>query len=477
MSCGRDGSAQTTPATIVTRWRVIVERAIGHMWQQVRNLLSAGYRRLPLSSELDERLRNVFNPVAHWLDRQAHPRPMRNGNTSCSYLERDRLLEAYVTELFEGHTNDYVPFNPRPVPTPSVRVIALYLPQFHPIPENDRWWGRGFTEWANVARAKPQFLGHYQPRLPGELGFYDLRVIDVQRRQIELATQYGISGFCYHYYWFGFRPLLDMPLNQLLAHKELDFPFCLSWANENWTRRWDGRDDQILLAQHHAPDSDLAFIKSVESALRDERYIRVNGRPLLIVYRPTLLPEPKATTERWRDYCQRAGIGDLYLVSTHAFDRIPPEKLGFDAAMEFSPNNSRVTPITHQVSIVNPHYAGKVFDYRFLVEQSRQYVAPRYRLFRTVAPSWDNDPRKPGRGYTFVNSSPDLYRTWLENACRYTIRHFVRDERLVFINAWNEWAESAYLEPDRRYGYAYLEATADALRSTAANSEPTTGVE
>jgi lipopolysaccharide biosynthesis protein len=200
----------------------------------------------------------------------------------------------------------------------------------------------------------------------------------------------------------------------------------------------------------------------------------VNGRPLVIMYRPALFPEPKRTTECWRDHCRRAGIGDLYLVSTHSFDRISPDKLGFDAAMEFSPNNCGAPPITHQVPIVNPDYTGNVFDYRFLVEQSRHYVVPRYRLHRTVAPGWDNDPRKPGRGNTFVNSCPALYREWLTNACRYAITQFPGDERLVFINAWNEWAESAYLEPDQRYGYAYLEATAEALRSIAPNPGTTT---
>src|SRR5262249_21618769 len=188
------------------------------------------------------------------------------------------------------------------------------------------------------------------------------------------------------------------------------------------------------------------------------------GRPVLIVYRPALLPDARATAERWRGFCRRAGVGDLYLVSTQAFDHLPPAELGFDAAMEFSPNNCGAQPVTDEIRLLNPRYRGTVFDSRFVVEQSRCYKEPPYRLHRTVAPGWDNDARMPGWGKTFINSSPELYGQWLENACRYTASHFPRDEQFVFINAWNEWAGAAYLEPDRRYGYAYLEATAAALR-------------
>jgi lipopolysaccharide biosynthesis protein len=449
--------------------------------ERCRHFLAAGYRHLPLPLRLKRRVRLALDRPIGWTDSQirarrsaggAHP-PLGRGTDG----PRVRLLESFVTSLFSEPNESYVPFDPKPIPLVSVRLVAFYLPQFHRIPENDRWWGRGFTEWTNVVRGRPQFVGHNQPRLPGELGFYDLRLVEVQRRQIELARLYGLHGFCFHHYWFGGKRLLDLPFSRTLCDKTLDLPFCLCWANENWTRRWDGLDDEVLMAQRYSPDDDLAFIKDIERALQDERYIRVNGRPLLIVYRPALLPDPKATAERWRRHCRRAGVGDLYLVSTHSFDRFPPDEMGFDAAMEFSPNNCGAPSITSKVGIVNPHYAGNVFDYRFLVAQSANYKVPRYRLHRTVAPDWDNDARKPGRGNTFVNSTPSLYAQWLENACRHTARHFPESERIVFINAWNEWAESAYLEPDRRYGYAYLEATAEALRRAAANPGPTTQVD
>jgi len=358
---------------------------------------------------------------------------------------------------------EYVPLTAATGVDTRIKAVAFYLPQFHPIPENDAWWGKGFTEWWNVARAQPQFAGHYQPHLPGELGFYDLRLVEVQRRQIELARIYGLHGFCYYHYWFGGRRLLRQPLDQLLANPDLDFPFCLCWANENWTRRWDGRDDDVLIAQQHSPADDLAFIRDLEPALRDSRYIRVDGRPLLVVYRPSLLPDPAATAVRWREYCRAAGIGDLFLVATQAFDRRDPQEFGFDAAMEFAPNNLGAPKILPPGTLANPDFSGVVYDYRYLVERARHYdAAGSYLLFRSVAPMWDNEPRRPGQGAIFFGSSPDLYSDWLRSACRDALAH-AADKPFVFINAWNEWAEGAHLEPDRAHGYAYLQATAEAL--------------
>jgi O-antigen biosynthesis protein len=400
-----------------------------------------------------------------WKSNQQLNTPKANSQIPLGRSKTKHTLWEVSSDAFSYPDNHetYVPLKECQEIDPVIKVIAFYLPQYHPIPENDEWWGKGFTEWKNVARAKPQFAGHYQPHLPGELGFYDLRLIDVQKRQIELARMHGIYGFCYYYYWFDGKRLLETPLNQVLENKELDFPFCICWANENWCRRWDGLEEEVLIRQKHSADDDLAFIRSLDLALRDKRYIRIKNRPLLIVYRPELLPNAKATSRRWRCYCRDVGIGEIYLALTHAFERIDPRDLEFDAAIEFPPNNSDPPMLNSEVQLLNAHYKGIIYDYRYLVERSRAYYQEGYTLFRGVTPGWDNEARKPGRGTSFVFSSPEAYSTWLDNACQHTLKDFEGEEKLVFVNAWNEWAEGCHLEPDQRYGYAYLQTTREVL--------------
>jgi lipopolysaccharide biosynthesis protein len=297
------------------------------------------------------------------------------------------------------------------------------------------------------------------------LGFYDLRIPEIQRRQVELAKKYGIYGFCFHYYWFNGKRLLERPLDQFMSERDIDFPFCICWANENWTRRWDGLDHEVLMPQAHSEESDIAFIRDVAPILRHPRYIHINGRPLLIVYRAQLMPDPETTAERWKRYCREAGICEPFLVAARTFGFTDPREVDFDAALEFPPHNIWVGEINQSVEILNPHYEGRVYSYTELAEKMMAQAKQPYTLFKTVCPGWDNEPRMPSRGHSFAFSTPDAYKSWLNSACRYAMQEPDPEKRLVFINAWNEWAEGAYLEPDRRYGYAYLESTANALRT------------
>ncbi len=344
-----------------------------------------------------------------------------------------------------------------------VKLIAFYLPQFHAIPENDQWWGTGFTEWTNVRPATPQFKGHYQPHVPDRLGYYDLTDVETQRRQVELAEKYGLGGFCFYFYWFGGKTLLETPVQNYLDDESLGLPFCLCWANENWSRRWDGRDQELLIAQHHSAQDDIAFVAHIAKYLRDPRYIRVDGKPLLIVYRPNLLPSAKDSAARWRNWCADNGIGEIYIAYVQSFEAADPASYGFDAAIEFPPNRSSAPDVRSEV-VADKEFVGRVLDWSVLPERSRNYEKPSYTLFRGVNPSWDNTARRKRDGTIFVNSTPDLYEEWLRNAAEDTVERFEEpSKRLVFVNAWNEWAEGAHLEPDARLGFAYLEATKRAL--------------
>ena len=369
--------------------------------------------------------------------------------------------DIYHVPLLEGEA---------PFSNPPVKFITYFLPQFHPIPENDAFWGEGFTDWTNVKAAKPQFAGHYQPRVPGELGYYNLLDPEIQRRQVELAKLYGVGGFCIYFYWFnGTRPL-EKPLENYLNDTKLDLPFCLCWANENWTRRWDGRENEVLLAQNHSPEDDLAFIAHISKYMRDPRYIRIDGRPLLVVYRPNLLPSARETAQRWREWCRNNGIGEIYLAYSQSFARVDPAMYDFDAAIEFPPNmkakSFELPNLSKSVKRLRKGFSCEVLDWRPCVELSRKYANPGYKLFRAVCPSWDNTPRRKNFSRVLVNYSPRGYHEWLLNAIDETCYRFQNhDERLVFANAWNEWGEGAYLEPDAGYGYAFLEATRLALAS------------
>ncbi len=346
---------------------------------------------------------------------------------------------------------------------PQAKLIAFYLPQFHPIPENDEWWGEGFTEWTNVRRARPLYLGHYQPQLPTELGFYDLRDHSVLETQAAMAREYGIHGFCYYFYWFDGRRVLEGPTNQVLQSGRPNLPFCFCWANENWTRRWDGRDSELLLRQDYTGDWADRVIRDLLPALVDERYIRVNNAPLVLVYRADVLPQGIRVTERWREIA-RAEIGlELHLAAVQSHGLTDPTPYGFDAAVEFPPHNVHVSTNPFRIQRLDPRFGGTLGDYGGIMRARLGLPLPEYSWYRGVIPSWDNTARLGERAHVMVKSSPEQYRLWLRKAVLQSLVRSPAQEPLVFVNAWNEWAEGTHLEPDIKYGRKWLEATRGAL--------------
>ena len=290
---------------------------------------------------------------------------------------------------------------------PAVKAIAFYLPQYHPIPENDAWWGEGFTDWVNVQRGRPCATGHYQPHVPHEdLGYYDLSDDTVMENQVKMAQNAGIYGFCFYYYWFGGKRLLEMPLERFLKSAQPDFPFCVCWANENWSRRWDGQDHEILISQKHTEKDDLNFIQNLLPVLQDSRYIRVDGRPLILVYRPALLPHPRKTFESWRAVCRREGLGEIHLAGVASFNMGNPHWLGLDAIVEFPPNESQVAPLCKKKYKPVRDFKGNFYDYRLTRNNflSRNYGD--YTVYRGVTPSWDNTARRRSCSHVLWGSSP-----------------------------------------------------------------------
>jgi len=357
----------------------------------------------------------------------------------------------------------------------KVRAIAFYLPQYHPIPENDEWWGKGFTEWTNVTKAKPAFPGHYQPHLPADLGFYDLRLPEVRDAQANLAREYGIYGFCYYHYWFHGKRMLERPFNEVLDSGKPDFPFCLCWANENWTRRWDALENEMLIEQKYSEEDDRQHIQWLSKAFQDQRYIRVNDKPIFLVYRTWSLPDPLKTTSIWREEAQRLGIGEIFLcaVESHSLSKYDdPTTIGFDASVEFQPNTSFLGHLTsykikykirQYINLLiwhrKPH---NIYSYDWFIKHSHKKQSVPYKRFRCVTPSWDNTARRKEGAMILHNSAPHLYEQWLKSVIG-ELNPANPSENIVFINAWNEWAEGNHLEPCHKWGKSYLEATRRAL--------------
>jgi glycosyltransferase involved in cell wall biosynthesis len=354
-------------------------------------------------------------------------------------------------------------------PSADSKLIAFFLPQFHEISENNLWWGQGFTEWTNVRRAEASFLGHDQPRVPLNSNYYELNSSSVLKSQTEVAKKFGLYGFCFYYYWFNGKRLLEKPVNAYLNDPSIDFPFCICWANENWTRRWDGLDEEVLISQDYQAGWVDRIFQDFEKLFSDPRYIRKYGMPLLLVYRVDKIPNSLAVFDRWRQLAGRAGYLGLHIVGVQYIGMTPQHPLdyGADATVEFPPHMHR-----SDRTFIDPNslkglvdgFEGYVEDYIGAAKSYASRPAANSTWYRGIIPAWDNTARRGKKGHIYINSSPEIYEHWL----RFLVdcsRVSSQDREYIFINAWNEWAEGAYLEPDDRHKYGYLKATSKALRN------------
>lgn len=396
-------------------------------------------------------------------------------NLSASDLEpallQAKSYEDYLTTVLCSRSSFYegTPIGPA-TRLASQRLYAYYLPQFHPTEMNDAAWGKGFTEWTNVARALPMLRGQVLPRRPADLGYYDLRLRETIRQQCYLARAHGISGFCFYYYWFGGRRLLDAPLDLFVNSKDISLGFCICWANENWTRRWDGEDQEVFVAQRHDPEIDQAFAHSLLPLVKDQRYLRQGGRPVIVIYKTHLIHRFIETAERWRTIFRKEGGGDVMILATTASHNLGELlKAGaIDGIAEFPPHGfwPRMALAQDAWIRLSARFRGLVGSYADLEQQYRSLQYGSSFVARAAIPGWDNTPRRLENALVYLGGNPHRFSAWLAWALENSTRQ--AGESITFLNAWNEWAESSYVEPDRWYGYAYLNAVSRALDRQAA---------
>ena len=380
----------------------------------------------------------------------------------------------------------------------SLKIIAMYFTQLHAIPENDEWWGKGFTDWQNVKRAEPLFEGHYQPRLPSNSNYYDQSQLQTIKRQVDLARKYGIYGFCHYHYWFDGKQLLETPTNLWLENKDIDFPFCLSWANETWSRRWDGKDHDILIQQSHPPtiESWSEHFDYLIKAWTDRRAIKIDGKPVFIIYRPQKIEQIDAMLGYWNKRAQERGLKGLYFIYQKQYE-LPGSKQikSFDASFQFQPFNALLSDAyslsarfrqrlrllidllpKYTQSFIWSNWASRrnsytIHDYdkvwQLIIEKSRKL---RMNEFPGAFADWDNTARYGSTATIVQGATPDRFRHWF---CKLVeeLSNRPDDSNYLFFNAWNEWAESAYLEPDEKFGTAYLEVIRDAITESPGKSQ------
>lgn len=347
---------------------------------------------------------------------------------------------------------------------PKVRLVAYYLPQYHPIPENDEWWGKGFTEWTNVVKAKPLFNGHYQPRLPADLGFYDLRVPETREAQAAMAKEHGIEAFCYWHYWFNGKRLLERPFNDVLTSGHPDFPFCLAWANQTWSGIWHGAPERILIEQTYPGlDDHMKHFYALLEAFSDNRYLKIDDKPLFLIYRPKF-PDSKRVTDLWRELAVKAGLKGLYLVGEEKASWIPQEH-GFDASVPHPVNElAGSAEKCHRFRRLKRMYKKlwrlpTLYPYEEILRVRMPGSPPGVERFPCILPNWDNTPRSGRNGLVLCGSTPELFGLHIQQEFS-KVDNRNQDRRIIFIKSWNEWAEGNYLEPDMKFGRAYLEVLA-----------------
>lgn len=360
------------------------------------------------------------------------------------------------------------------------KILAFFLPQYHTIPENDQWWGKGFTEWTNVRKAKPLFYGHYQPRVPLNHNYYNLLDPETRLWQADLAKKYGIYGFCYYHYWFKGKQLLEKPFDAVLQSGEPDLPFCLCWANEPWTRSWDGKESDVLMPQKYGEQDDWEkHFYYLLTAFQDKRYIKVDNQPMFVIYRTGNIPCCDEMIEFWNKLARQNGFAGIHLVEmlntfqnksfcqyskallefeplyTLAYDK--PYFLKKQRKIFFSFKKTKLGSM-----IIPEHYPDR-FNYDLIWRRivKRKHLPTNKLIYLGAFVDWDNTPRKDWNGIIFQGANPQKFKKYLEKQLR-------RSEKLeksdfIFINAWNEWAEGTYLEPDQKYEYAYLQAIKEVI--------------
>lgn len=373
--------------------------------------------------------------------------------------KKDKLSDIIDEGIPTDHYEDNVSFKNYKT---DIKAVALYLPQFHTIPENDEWWGKGFTEWTNVKKGAPRYEGHYQPRIPhDDIGYYDLSDIETLKKQVKLAKEHGLYGFAIYYYWFSGHRLLEKPLDLLLEHKEIDFPFMAIWANENWTRVWDGAKKDILIKQKYQSQDPESFILDLKKYIDDERYIRMDGKPVIGLYQPMAIPRLKKVLQTWRDTAEKCGIGPIliWVCSNEASAHIWGIEDIVDGEYEFPPRTRYDEPYCEFPN------KGKVLDYKAIVGNAKTFTTNNRKIpvYRGVMLRWDNSARRAKKYNIWCNFSNAYFYLWLRIEMAYLRKNFDADHRFLFVNAWNEWGEGTYLEPDKEYGYASINTLSRAL--------------